>query len=149
MTAKAYDAAKTEAKIDQLQSDLAAEKRAKEEAERERDSWKAVCRKAGVCMSCAIAMPDPHGCFDCLNTGWEGGAPKAFAPEKIVTPLHSDGEPLSMEGAIAANRPCATHCTVCEGEDHHWLDECADEGDPIQVCKHCNAWRPFGDDADD
>ena len=40
MTAKAYDAAKTEAKIDQLQSDLAAEKRAKEEAERERDSWK-------------------------------------------------------------------------------------------------------------
>ena len=32
MTAKAYDAAKTEAKIDQLQSDLAAEKRAREEA---------------------------------------------------------------------------------------------------------------------
>lgn len=62
--------------------------------------------------------------------------------------LHLDEEPLSMGGAIAAGRPCAIHCTACEGSDHHWLDECADEGDPIQVCKHCEAWRSYGDDDD-
>ena len=41
MTAKAYDAAKTEAKIDQLQSDLAAEKRAREEAT---EDTRSLCR---------------------------------------------------------------------------------------------------------
>lgn len=42
---------------------------------KERDAWKAACARAGVCMSCAVQMPDPHGCFDCQGTGWDGGAP--------------------------------------------------------------------------
>jgi hypothetical protein len=47
----------------------------------------------------------------------------------------------TIEGAIAANRPCARHCDQCEGEDHHWIPECPEEGDPLMVCKHCPAWR--------
>lgn len=41
----------------------------------ERDEWKDACRRAGVCMSYATSSRDPMGCTDCLNTGWDGGAP--------------------------------------------------------------------------
>jgi hypothetical protein len=44
-------------------------------------------------------------------------------------------------------------CSVCEGRapgDHHWLDDVDDEtGDPIQICKHCEATRPLPDDDED
>lgn len=63
--------------------------------------------------------------------------------------MHHDEEPLTIDAANLAGRPCEIRCSVCEGDDdlHHWLDECSDEGDPIQVCKHCPAWRPYpGDD---
>lgn len=59
--------------------------------------------------------------------------------------LHLDEEPLTDIDAARAGRPCVTACTVCDGS-HHWIDDCADEGDPIQVCKHCSAWRPYPDD---
>ena len=52
----------------------------------------------------------------------------------------------TAEGAIAASRPCEKHCTVCEGMDHHWMDECPDEGEPLMVCKHCPAWREITDE---
>ena len=35
----------------------------------------AICRSAGVCMSCLYGPPDPIGCTDCLGTGWDGGSP--------------------------------------------------------------------------
>ena len=60
--------------------------------------------------------------------------------------LHLDGEPLTPERLLAASRPCVRHCTVCEGSDHHWLDDCADEGDSIHICKHCDAWMPYDED---
>lgn len=62
--------------------------------------------------------------------------------------LHLEEEPLLPEDAGLAGRPCAHHCSVCNGagELHHWIDECADEGDPLQVCKHCSAWRAYPDD---
>lgn len=41
----------------------------------ERDGWKKACKRAGVCMSCAIRAPETYGCTDCLNTGWDGGSP--------------------------------------------------------------------------
>lgn len=63
--------------------------------------------------------------------------------------LHMDGEILTIEGANAASRTCERHCSVCEGIDHHWLDDCTDEGEPVQVCKHCDAWRPYADDDED
>ena len=33
------------------------------------------CRSAGICMSCLYGSPEPYGCTDCLNTGWDGGDP--------------------------------------------------------------------------
>lgn len=46
----------------------------------ERDAYKAACEAAGVCMSCVIRAPESFGCWDCQNTGWEGGAPAGFKP---------------------------------------------------------------------
>jgi hypothetical protein len=42
---------------------------------REREAYKRACKTAGVCMSCVIQPPEPYGCTDCLNTGWERGDP--------------------------------------------------------------------------
>lgn len=47
----------------------------------------------------------------------------------------------TAHGAILANRPCARHCADCDGEDHHWMVECPEGGDPVMICKHCDAWR--------
>lgn len=44
---------------------------------------------------------------------------------------------------------CARHCTVCDGADHHWLDDCDPDGEPVMVCKHCPAvrdWDPAEDE---
>jgi len=68
---------------------------------------------------------------------------------KVADMQHLDGEPMTIEGANAAGRPCERHCSVCEGMDHHWMDDCTDEGEPVQVCKHCEAWRPYQDDDDE
>ena len=52
---------------------------------------------------------------------------------------------------------CSYACSGCDGE-HHWLEECVvadeaqdlvdnwklpEEGSPILVCKHCNAWAEY------
>jgi hypothetical protein len=38
-------------------------------------------------------------------------------------------------------------CTVCEGEDHHWLEEVDDDHpEGIMACKHCPATRPITDE---
>ena len=43
---------------------------------RERNArLEAACRSAGLCMSCLYGSPEPYGCTDCLNTGWDGGSP--------------------------------------------------------------------------
>lgn len=42
---------------------------------RERDAYKLACERAGVCMTCVVQAPEPYGCTDCLNTGWDGGQP--------------------------------------------------------------------------
>lgn len=34
-----------------------------------------VLRSRGVCMTCWNGPPEHYGCSDCLNTGWEQGAP--------------------------------------------------------------------------
>jgi hypothetical protein len=63
----------------------------------------------------------------------------------LETPL-PEGEYRTAAGAILATKPCARHCTVCEGVDHHWLAECDDDGMPLMVCKHCEAWREITTD---
>lgn len=39
---------------------------------------------------------------------------------------------------------CARHCTMCEGQDHHWsYDGDQDQdGEPLEGCRHCPALRP-------
>ena len=44
--------------------------------EAERDAYKRACQSAGVCMSCVLRAPEPYGCTDCLNTGFDGGDPR-------------------------------------------------------------------------
>jgi hypothetical protein len=35
---------------------------------------------------------------------------------------------------------------VCKDSDHHWLEDIDDEtGEPILVCKHCPATKPWVD----
>lgn len=44
---------------------------------------------------------------------------------------------------------CERHCTVCEGQDHHWMLDCdEDTGEPIMVCKHCEKTVPYFDSED-
>ena len=31
------------------------------------------CAGAGVCMTCVLGPPEPYGCTDCLNTGYDHG----------------------------------------------------------------------------
>lgn len=50
--------------VENLQAELAA--------------WRNVAKRAGICMSCALGAAEPFGCTDCLNTGWNGGAPAGF-----------------------------------------------------------------------
>jgi predicted peroxiredoxin len=52
----------------------------------------------------------------------------------------------TVEGAIAASKTCEKHCVMCEGEDHHWMADCPEDGEPLMVCKHCPAWREMRDD---
>lgn len=66
-----------------------------EELRRERDGWKKACRSAGICMACALAAPDTFGCTDCLNTGWDGGAPTGFITGSIIAEKDSEIERLS------------------------------------------------------
>ena len=81
--------------------------------------------------------------------------PKDLHPQSIRAAIEGreerepDDEFRTMEGAIAANRPCERHCEQCDGEDHHWMPECPDNGDPLMVCKHCPAWREMTDQDDD
>lgn len=37
-------------------------------------------------------------------------------------------------------------CSECEGEKHHWMDDCNDEGDPVWACKHCDVEIPMDDE---
>ncbi|PQZ29759.1 hypothetical protein CQZ93_06000 [Ochrobactrum vermis] len=39
-------------------------------------------KKSGVCITCLTGSPEPYGCSDCLNTGWDGGCPPN-SPEDI------------------------------------------------------------------
>jgi hypothetical protein len=56
---------------DRLQARLDERARIAVNAIQERDAWKAVARKTGICMSCAINSVEP--CTDCLGTGWNNG----------------------------------------------------------------------------
>lgn len=58
-----------------------------------------------------------------------------------------DDEPLTELNKLKALTDCAKRCVQCNGngETHHWLEECDDDGEPIEVCKHCDAWREPSD----
>ncbi len=62
-----------------------------------------------------------------------------------INPTPAD-EIRTAAGAIAASKPCVRHCIECDGEDHHWMADCPEDGDPVMVCKHCDAWREMTDD---
>ncbi len=52
-----------------------------------------------------------------------------------------------MGGMSEGASTCRVHCSICEGEDHHW-DYYGDEdeaGEPVLSCKHCEATKPVGD----
>ena len=39
--------------------------------------------------------------------------------------------------------PCPKKCPICKDEDHHWLEECDDSGEPVLICKHCSVIKPY------
>ena len=61
--------------------------------------------------------------------------------EAAIASAKEGDELRTASGAIAASKPCRLHCSVCEWQDHHWMPECDDDGDPLMVCAHCEAWR--------
>ena len=40
---------------------------------------------------------------------------------------------------------CARHCQFCDGQDHHWSYDGAEdtEGNALMGCRHCAALRPM------
>lgn len=34
-------------------------------------------------------------------------------------------------------KPECRKCSECKTNDHHWIDTCDKEGNPIKICKHC------------
>ncbi|RWP44250.1 MAG: hypothetical protein EOR04_04850 [Mesorhizobium sp.] len=51
------------------------------------DAYKAACERAGVCMTCVVQAPEPYGCSDCLNTGWQQGDPYQRLEELVSRTL--------------------------------------------------------------
>lgn len=88
------------------------------------------------------------------------GTPKAFAEACIqavgeISPAEARAavERYVKEWTAENNHPECRRCSVCEGEEHHWLpdydDDGEDESGPFLVCKHCPARMPVPDDWDD
>lgn len=58
---------------------------------------------------------------------------------------------LELAQAVAAALPLIPqepqehrHCSICEGNDHHWLEDCDKEsGEPVYVCKHCSVTKNY------
>lgn len=46
---------------------------------------------------------------------------------------------------------CTLHCNLCEGRDHHWSYDGAEdtEGNPLMGCRHCPALRAVEDEDTD
>mgnify|MGYP007100070872 CR=1 FL=1 len=61
---------------------------------------------------------------------------------------------ITIDGAPLNDYPevCERHCTLCEGNDHHWMPDYDEELDPEghgemwMACKHCEARREIGED---
>lgn len=83
-----FDARQSAAKFIEALAIQLAEHRA------EIESWKGVARSAGVCMTCALGAPEYFGCTDCLNTGWEGGAPAGFVAEAQLAAANAEIEAM-------------------------------------------------------
>lgn len=50
-------------------------------------------------------------------------------------------EAFGDEGNVATH---CRRCSECEGQDHHWMEACDDDsGEPIWVCKHCDATKEY------
>ncbi len=63
-----------EARAERLEGEVA-------KVKSERDKWHKAFLQTGACRACVNGWPDPHGCTDCLNTGWEQGSPPGHVPE--------------------------------------------------------------------
>lgn len=68
-------------------------------------------------------------------------AAPAFTPEDFAAVAN-------MGARETAEVRACRQCSVCEGQDHHWMyvgDE-DEAGEPVISCKHCEATRPIQDD---
>lgn len=127
-----------------------------EEAECERDGWKAVCKRAGVCMSCALGAFEPYGCTDCLNTGWDGGAPAGFVPEQRIADLTRERDEANKDRGNSLKIANANHARWERAEAqvaelsamlahftrHYepWMDKHSDDTESVSFARHT-----FGD----
>lgn len=42
-------------------------------------------------------------------------------------------------------KECSIVCTVCEGYNHHWLEDFDDNDEPVWSCKHCSIEIAYGE----
>jgi hypothetical protein len=97
----AKELASRAAQNNRLEAALTVERARADEMAVEKDAWKEVARRTGICMSCAVPNSyDP--CTDCLGTGWDNGNDpfaRADAAERIaaafVRAMEAQCEPLS------------------------------------------------------
>lgn len=67
-----------------------------------------------------------------------------------VDSAKASGMNITAEQLMLAGRRCERHCSICEGQDHHWMPDCdEDSGGPVMVCKHCDARREVTDEDSD
>lgn len=90
---------------------------------RERDEWREVARRAGVCMSCAVAVHMEHGCTDCLGTGWDNNTTYWAKASR------AEGYSAGIEAAAK----------VAESRHAIWEMPHRDDARPFEVCDDVSA----------
>ena len=57
---------------------------------------------------------------------------------------------LMLDEIVKTLSKSCPECSICEGQDHHWMPHWDDsDGLPLMVCKHCPARREMSDDDED
>ena len=100
-------------------------------------------QQEGVCMSCVIDLPEPHGCSDCKNTGYKNGEHPEVGPLKaeitrlteevaglkamLVFEPHEDNNIWTAEARAAVNVVEEKYgIRVCSMQHlETWVDGCA------------------------
>ena len=83
-----------------------------------------------------------------IVVGWTDSETKAesWAQSLETRPTWTNGRFIDLKNPA----PCGINCTVCEGQDHHWIEDAPENPIPglevVLICKHCEIRIPMPDD---